>query len=83
MEKTIKEMLNAGVVKFTFYKKDGSVREARGTRLSDPAVVGPEYVAPKGNGSAQGVTTYWDLDKNAWRCFNTDSFIEVLEYTEA
>lgn len=79
---TIKELLNAGPVRFSFRKKDGSVREAYGTRNVD--IVNEHDATPKGTGvEAVGVTRYYDLDKNAWRCFLDSEFIEVLEYTEA
>lgn len=81
---TIKEQLERGVVTFTFTKRDGSVRTAKGTRCFDnPLAVGENYVPPKGTGVPKaGVITYWDLDKSAWRCFNEDSYIETLEVEE-
>lgn len=82
--KTIKEQLESGIVTFTFTKKDGSIRTTKGTRCFDnPLAVGEEYTPPKGNSTPKpGVITYWDLDKNAWRCFNEDSYIETLEVQE-
>ena len=81
---TIKEQLEKGIVTFTFVKKDGSVRTAKGTRCFDnPLAVGENYVPPKGVGvPKEGVITYWDLDKSAWRCFTESSYIETIKVEE-
>lgn len=81
---TIKEELERGIVTFKFTKKDGSERIARGTRCFDnPLAVGENYVPPKGTGVEKPNTiSYWDLDKEAWRCFNESSYIETIEIQE-
>ena len=74
----IKEILNCRVARFTFRKKDGSVREAYGTR--NPQLVREYHATPKGTGvEREGVTTYYDLDKNAWRCFRDEDFLELID----
>ena len=81
---TIKEELERGIVTFTFTKKDGTVRTAKGTRCFDnPLAVGENYVPPKCTGVEKpNILSYWDLDKEAWRCFNESAYIETLEIQE-
>ena len=70
-------VLNSGVCSFKYTKKDGSERVAKGTR--NPDVVRENDATPKGTGvERNGVITYYDLDKAAWRSFNEDSFVEFL-----
>ena len=71
------DRLNAAVQEFKYTKKDGSERVAKGTR--NPDVVNENNATPKGTGvERDGVITYYDLEKEAWRCFNEESFIEFL-----
>ena len=45
-------------------------------------IVGENFVAPTGRGSDKtGVVTYWDLDKDAWRCLGMDSLVSVESFT--
>ena len=56
----------SGIVKFYFQKVDGSIREAYGTlsgRLI-PAIAGTD--SKKKNDTTQ---TYFDTEKQEWRCF--------------
>lgn len=74
----IKEILNYRAARFTFRKKDGSIREAYGTR--NPTLVNQNDATPKGTGVERtGVTTYYDLEKNAWRCFRDSDFLELID----
>ena len=78
MVEKLKTAMAEGPVKFTYLKKDGSTREAIGTR--NPQIleeVGYEY---KGNGvEKSGVVSYWDMEKCAWRACREDSIISVGE----
>ena len=79
---TLQEMLHNGVVEFTYTKKNGETRQARGTKCWDAKIVGENFVAPNGKGSDKtGVVTYWDLDKDAWRCLGMDSLVSVEGFT--
>lgn len=79
----IKEKLRNGVVTFTFTKKDGTTRQAKGTLIFDKSIVGDNFVAPTGRGSEKiGATAYWDLDKEAWRSFNDDSLVSIDKFIE-
>lgn len=67
----LKDKMSKGVVEFKFKKVDGTVRVAHGTLNS-------KYfkVMPKGTGRAsEAVCPYWDMDKDAWRCFKIDSLV--------
>ena len=79
----IKEKLRTGVVTFTFKKNDGSERQAKGTLMTDVEVVGETFVAPTGRGAIkEGVTAYWDLEKDGWRCFNDDSLVSIDDFKQ-
>ena len=86
-----RKKLSTGVWRFSYIKKDGSIREARGTLCMDLI---PEDQRPKGinsealNGTggalnraepAAGVFPYYDLDAAAWRSFRLDNFIGFVE----
>ena len=83
--------LSTGVWRFSYLKKDGSIREAVGTLCMDLI---PEDKRPKGinsealNGTggalnraepAAGTFPYYDLDAAAWRSFRLDNFIGFVE----
>lgn len=57
------------VVKFTFKKVDGSIREALGTLKSDET---PQTVS-SGKKSSKAVQVYYDVEKMAWRCFKVEN----------
>lgn len=69
----LKSLLKQGPVDFSFRKKDGSLREAKGTlELSNV----PIESQPKGGKGPTGVI-FFDLDKNGWRCVSLESEIYV------
>lgn len=72
--KKLKEELHNGEVKFSYYKKDGSVREARGTL--NPNIYGKEH-EPTGNGHPvpENQIRYYDLDAQGWRSFLIENLI--------
>ena len=64
--------------KFKFQKKDGTEREAIGTLNFD---VIPKESTPKGTQTWEDpddIVKYWDLDKEAWRSFRWEQFIDLL-----
>lgn len=70
----LKEKMRQGIVEFEFVKKDGTIRQAKGTLVSSYF----NYI-PKGDGVEKpGVTTYFDMDKNCFRCFRNENFIGIL-----
>ena len=69
----LKAMLHEGIVEFEFIKKDGSVRQAKGTLLSE------HLPAPKADATPRkkndDVLVYFDLDKKSFRSFVKASFV--------
>tara|TARA_R110000823_G_C15731604_1_gene479803 strand:- start:229 stop:480 length:252 start_codon:yes stop_codon:yes gene_type:complete len=81
MEKNIRQRLNLSVVKFSFKKKNGEVRQATGTtnvsllnKLFDLNLEEKEQSEQQRNGT----TPYYDLGSKGWRCFKDENFIEVI-----
>ena len=83
MEKTFKttsleefnQMLHEGIVDFQFTKKDGSVRNAKGTLLAE------HLPAPKADSDAkprkqnENILVYFDIEKGSFRSFVKSSFV--------
>lgn len=61
------------IVKFYFQKVDGSIREAYGTLKSTlvPAVTG------NGRKPNDSVQTYFDTEKNEWRCYKKANLLKI------
>lgn len=73
----LKAALRKGLVKFTFKKVDGSIREAFGTRNMKYV---PTENHPKGTGvEVDSVVKFYDLDKQAWRSVSVKAEIEIHE----
>lgn len=74
----IVETLKSGIVNFKYTKKDGTERIASGTLNME--FIKSQGAEPNGNGvERQGIISYYDLGKEAWRCFNEDNFIEFIK----
>ena len=76
IEKMLEEM-HKGMVKFTFTKKDGSIREAEGT-LNMTTI--REVYSFKGGDcppKRYGYISYWDKGKEDWRCFDPNKVISA------
>ena len=76
-----RQWLNQGVVRFSFFKKDGSIREAIGTTN---LLLIPTEKHPKGTALAPVYSTinFFDLVKGEWRSFNILSFIGFVDRWE-
>lgn len=72
--KSFEEKIKHGELKFEYTKKDGSIREAKGTARLDLI---PEGLHPKGGVKATKGTPYFDIQINEWRSISTDSIILV------
>lgn len=75
-----KQKLFEGEVTFSYKKKDGSVREARGTLkaelLPKVEVTKTDDEKPKKKRVvAEDVICYYDLDKASWRSFRFEQLI--------
>ncbi len=71
---SFEEKIKHGELKFEYTKKDGSIREAKGTSRLDMI---PEGLHPKGGVKATKGTPYFDIEINEWRSISTDSIILV------
>jgi hypothetical protein len=72
--KSFEEKIKHGELKFEYTKKDGSIREAKGTSRLDMI---PEGLHPKGGVKATKGTPYFDIEINEWRSITSDSLISV------
>lgn len=77
------DLLREGVTHFWFRKSDGSLRSAYGTL--DMSIVERHGGVPEGESRSgrpfNGTVSYFDLEKDAWRCFKADSIQEIdFEY---
>ena len=72
----LKNRMRREVVKFTYLKKDKSVRVAYGTMM--PALVG-EHINGRGtDGDYRKVCTYFDVERGQFRCFQMQALIEIF-----
>ena len=66
------------VVNFSYKKKNGELRHARGTKKLDRIKSIDENAIPTGEGDIKiGIVTYFDLDKSAWRSFQEESLVSI------
>ena len=71
-----KNALHKGIVEFKYKKKDGSIRDAKGTLNIN--IMGEEN-APSGTSNmniSDSTIRYFDLNSNGWRSFVTLNLIE-------
>ncbi len=75
MIETLKKRLHEGEVSFTYRKKDGSTRTAKGT-LNIKII--PEAHQPKGGYEApDNVCRYFDLNSEGWRSFIKENLVSI------
>lgn len=69
----LKVAMAARIVKFYFMKVDGTIREAYGTLKAD--------LLPDTNGDGRKpnptIQTYFDTEKDEWRCFKRANLIRI------
>lgn len=77
----LKKRMKDDVVHFTFKKKDGTVRQAYGTRESEIIVRHEGAVLPdegtKRKASNGNTFPYYDIERQAWRCFRMDTLMDI------
>lgn len=78
----LREKLQQGKTSFVFKKKDGSKRNAIGTLdfdliPKDDWPVTAEDIDSDYKDKNEGVVTYYDLEKMAWRCCKTENILEI------
>ena len=74
----LREELKKRAVRFTFYKKDGTLREAYGTR--NPSVaskLGTEIPSPKTGSKCNNENAFYDLTIGAWRSFCPFNIVSI------
>ena len=78
----LQEKMMEQAVKFQFKKKDGTIRDAIGTRNLELMIQedGKRYEF-KTDGKPECPTTlgYWDLEKQMWRSFTCTEFIGLAK----
>ena len=74
----LKRMLKNGVVEFSYKKKDGSVRKAKGT-LKDELIPETDSDDERKKNLSKDCFYYYDLKRDDFRCFLKDNFIEIKE----
>ena len=79
LQQKLNRLLNTeDVVNFTFKKKNGELRHARGTKKLDRIKSIDENAIPSGEGNSKiGIVTYFDLDKLAWRSFKEELLVSL------
>lgn len=73
--KKLRALMIEGEVKFSFAKKDGSKRKARGTLKK--GLIPDEFVGDDRRKPSDLVFNYFDLDKEDWRCFRKENFLGI------
>lgn len=78
----LREKLQQGETHFVFKKKDGSRRQAVGTLNfdiipKDDWPVTADDIDSDYKDKNEGVVTYYDLEKMAWRCCKTENILEI------
>lgn len=74
------EELHLGIVEFVYRKEDGTTRKARGTLKKGISADFDKYVGRtkkthRDNNNTEGIYTYWDLDRNAFRTFKSQNLL--------
>ena len=76
---SFRAQLRTGVFRFSYFKLDGSIREARGTldlsRIPAEHQPKPLSGAPDVRPESYETFRYYDLDAAGWRSFRLDNFI--------
>ena len=77
MIENLKESLKKGIVTFQYKKKNGTIRTATGTTQREAIESNYSFKGEDGP-SKYGYTTYWDVEKEDWRCFNENMIVAIL-----
>lgn len=70
-------LLKKGIVRFTYRKVDGTIREALGTRNLDIARDALNICIPNPKSGYVNPTAYYDLEKEDWRSFKAENVIAI------
>jgi hypothetical protein len=72
----LRSLLQERIVKVTFEKSDGSLREMKATLQSGVAIL-TESKTGRTKAVNPNVCSVWDTDANAWRSFRYDRIKEI------
>ena len=73
----LKSEMRKGVVEFSYTKKDGSTRIAKGTLNFE--IMGEENTPKSGvEYDSEATTRYFDVNSEGWRSFKNENFLEIL-----
>ena len=79
---SFRDKLASGVWRFSYFKKEGGIREAVGTRMPSliPADKTPKCPQTNKEWKERAASIpYFDLDQQGWRSFRIDLFIGFVE----
>jgi hypothetical protein len=74
---SLRELLKKNIVLFTYEKKDGTIRHARGTRNLAIAEVALNATIAPPKTDRVNENAYFDLDKGEWRSFIPENLISI------
>ena len=77
MATELRQALKKGIVRFSYFKKDGSLREAVGTRNLNKAEEKIGCAIPTPKTDQVNENAYFDLDKKAWRSFIPETVVSI------
>lgn len=73
----LRSMLDKGVVRFSYRKKDGSMRVALGTRNTNLIPCDEEVTEVEDINTAKA-TVYWDLESKGYRSLRSNAYKAAL-----
>ena len=77
----LKQRMQIEIVHFVFSKVDGTERHAYGTRASDVIADYDDNAGSTGRKAANkvafGTFSYFDIERNDWRCFRVDRLLDI------
>lgn len=71
-------LLGKGAVRFTFIKKDGSVRTAYGTRNPELISNATGVAFSESTSSRPNPNAFYDLEKMAWRSYIPENVTDII-----
>ena len=77
MLEILKDKMLNGIATFSFFKKDGTIRVAKGTLKTDLLPPMDEQEEKRERKTNENLQVYYDVEKNAWRCFTKSNLISV------
>ncbi len=83
-DEELERRLEIGIVHFRYMMvtdtdthNTGDIREASGTRNLSMSIIDPDKIPVGVKNPPRHVLTYFDIDRNAWRCCDRGFIIEI------